>query len=269
MPRKKPLSGQVVVVGGGSFGLGRAIAERAKERGASVVIGARTHEALEGAGVDLALETDVPTVPRSSSSWRRPSSASAGSIRMSPTPWSPSMRRPTGSRRTSSAGSSTSTSSAGSTGTGLLSHTCVPRARQKVGLQPQPVPPIYEPEPFADAVLHCCERPIRELPVGWGAQKLLWGQKLSPRTGDRILLRNGWRGQHTEQLKPTDSPDSLFEPLPGDPGARGRFEERSRDSTAWTWLRLHRGLIGTGLGLGTIGLLAGLQGRIPPLNGKS
>jgi hypothetical protein len=49
------------------------------------------------------------------------------------------------------------------------------RARQKMGLQPQPVPPIYEPEPFADAVLHCCERPIRELPIGWGAQKLLWG----------------------------------------------------------------------------------------------
>src|SRR4051794_22491710 len=42
------------------------------------------------------------------------------------------------------------------------------RDRQKVGKQPQPVPPIYQPEPFADAVLHCCERPIRELPVGWG-----------------------------------------------------------------------------------------------------
>jgi len=40
------------------------------------------------------------------------------------------------------------------------------RARQKIGLQPPPVPPIYEPEPFAGAVLHCCERPIRELPVG-------------------------------------------------------------------------------------------------------
>ena len=55
---------------------------------------------------------------------------------------------------------------------------------QKMGLQPQPVPPIYQPEPFAEAVVRCCERPVRELPVGWGAQKLLWGQKLSPRAGD-------------------------------------------------------------------------------------
>ena len=143
------------------------------------------------------------------------------------------------------------------------------RARQKIGLQPQPVPPIYQPEPFADAVLHCCEDPIRELPVGWGAQKLLWGQKLSPRAADLILLRTGWKGQHTAELKPTDSPDNLFEPLPGDPGPHGRFDDRARGTTAWTWLRLHRGLVGAGLGLGTMGLLAGLQGRFLPRNGMS
>ena len=48
-------------------------------------------------------------------------------------------------------------------------------------LRPQPVPPIYQPEIVAAAILRCAERPERELPVTWGAQKLLWGQKLSPR----------------------------------------------------------------------------------------
>src|SRR2546423_12646710 len=81
------------------------------------------------------------------------------------------------------------------------------RDRQKIGKQPQPVPPIYQPEPFAAAVLHCCEHPIRELPVGWGAQKLMWGQKLSPRAGDLMLLRMGWRSQHTGEDKPVDSAD--------------------------------------------------------------
>lgn len=116
------------------------------------------------------------------------------------------------------------------------------RDRQKIGRQPQPVPPIYEPEPFADAVLRCCERPVRELPVGWGAQKLLWGQKLSPRAGDLMLLRMGWRSQTTGEPKPVGSPDNLFQTLPGDPGARGRFSARSRASTAWTSVRLHRWL---------------------------
>jgi NAD(P)-dependent dehydrogenase (short-subunit alcohol dehydrogenase family) len=121
------------------------------------------------------------------------------------------------------------------------------RDRQKIGKQPQPVPPIYQPEPFADAVLHCCEHPIRELPIGWGAQKLMWGQKLSPRAGDLMLLRMGWKSQHTDEDKPLDAPDNLFSPLPGDPGAHGRFDARSRASTLWTSLRLRRRLVGTAL----------------------
>src|SRR5947199_5720249 len=44
------------------------------------------------------------------------------------------------------------------------------RDRQKIGKQPQPVPPLYQPEPFAEAVLHCCVNPVRELPLGWGPQ---------------------------------------------------------------------------------------------------
>jgi hypothetical protein len=130
-------------------------------------------------------------------------------------------------------------------------------ARQYIGKQPQPVPPIYEPEPFAEGVVHCFEHPIRELPLGWGAQKLLWGQKLSPRAGDLVLLKNGWKGQHTDEDKPVDSPDNLFEPLPGDRGARGRFSGRSRPTTLWTSLRLRRWLVGAavaGVGLATMGI---------------
>ena len=112
------------------------------------------------------------------------------------------------------------------------------RDRQKLGKQPQPVPPIYEPEPYAKAVLRCAEKPIRELPVSWGAQKLLWGQKLSPRAGDLVLRRIGWKNQHTGEDKPVDSPDNLFETLPGDPGAHGRFDGQAKSSTAWTRLRL-------------------------------
>ena len=133
-------------------------------------------------------------------------------------------------------------------------------ARQYLGKQPQPVPPIYEPEPYAEAVLHTFEHPIRELPITWGAQKLLWGQKLSPRAGDLVLRRNGWQGQHTDQPKPVGSPDNLFEPLPGNKGARGRFSAQSRTSTLWTSLRLRRLIVGTavvGVGLATIGASSG------------
>jgi hypothetical protein len=84
---------------------------------------------------------------------------------------------------------------------------------------------------------------VRELPISWGAQKLLWGQKLSPRAGDLMLRRMGWKSQHTDEPKPVDAPDILFETLPGDPGAHGRFDEQAKGSTLWTELRLRRGLV--------------------------
>ena len=119
------------------------------------------------------------------------------------------------------------------------------RGRQKLGEQPQPIPPIYQPEAVAEAILRCAERPERELPVTWGAQKLLWGQKLSPRAGDLVLMRNGWKGQSTGESKPVGSPDNLWETLPGDPGAHGRFDDRAKASTAWTDARLRLGKAGS------------------------
>ncbi len=119
------------------------------------------------------------------------------------------------------------------------------RGRQKLGRQPQPVPPIYHPEIVAEAILSCCERPQRELPVTWAAQKLLWGQKLSPRAGDLVLLRNGWKGQTTGEPKPIHSPDNLYETIPGDPGAHGRFDDRARSSSVWTSARLRLGKVGS------------------------
>ena len=136
------------------------------------------------------------------------------------------------------------------------------RARQKLGRQPQPIPPIYAPAFAADAILHCAERPERELPVAWGAQKLLWGQKLSPRAGDLILRRNGWKGQTTGDPKPADSPDNLWETLPGDPGADGRFGARSRPDSLWTAARLRLGRVGSAalLAAPVVAVLIGYHG---------
>jgi len=133
------------------------------------------------------------------------------------------------------------------------------RGRQKLGEQPQPVPPIYQPEVVSEAILHCAEHPERELPVTWAAQKLLWGQKLSPRAGDLVLLRNGWKGQSTGEPKPVGSPDNLWETIPADPGAHGRFDDRARASSAWTDARLRLGKAGSA-GVLALTALAGAIG---------
>lgn len=336
MARKKPLSEQVVVIAGGSYGLGRAIARTVAGRGARVVVGARTQEALDAAvreveaagAVGLGVRTDVSDgtqvealVDAAVGRFGRIDTYIANAMvtvyaeahRLEDDElrrvfdvnffggvygyWAslPHLRRSGGTFvQIASALSyrgiplqAAYCSSKAALRTffetarveqekersgvdisvvlpGAINTPQFDRARQKIGLQPQPVPPIYEPEPFAEAVARCCERPVRELPVGWGAQKLLWGQKLSPRAGDLVLLRNGWKGQHTEELKPQGSPDNLFDVIPGDPGAHGRFDEQSRGSTAWTWLRLHGGkpaLIALGALAGASALLGTMGSR--------
>ena len=119
------------------------------------------------------------------------------------------------------------------------------RGRMKMGFQPQPVPPIYQPEVVAKAILHCAERPQRELPVTWAAQRLLWGQKLSPRAGDLFLRWRGWQDQSTGAPKPVGAPDNLEETIPGDPGAHGRFDRVAKGSSAWTDARLRLGKVGS------------------------
>ena len=133
------------------------------------------------------------------------------------------------------------------------------RGRQKLGLQPQPVPPIYQPEVVARSILHVAERPQRELPVTWAAQKLLWGQKLSPRAADLVLLRTGWRDQTTGEPKPTSAPDNLYETIPGDPGAQGRFDRQAKPRSAWTDARLRLGKVGSVAAV-TLPFVAGLIG---------
>src|SRR5512142_2795843 len=57
--------------------------------------------------------------------------------------------------------------------------------RSRLPNHPQPVPPIYQPEVIARAVLWVADHPVRELWVGWPTVKAILGQKFIPRLLDR------------------------------------------------------------------------------------
>ena len=40
------------------------------------------------------------------------------------------------------------------------------KAKTYLGVEPQPVPPVYAPEVVSDVILHAAERPLRELIAG-------------------------------------------------------------------------------------------------------
>jgi len=110
------------------------------------------------------------------------------------------------------------------------------KARTKLGVKPMPVPPIYEPELVAEAILHAAEHPTRDLIVGGGGKAMAWGQRMSPGMMDMMVERTGFEGQRTDQQKHESAPDNLFEPIQGYDRVRGDFSRQAKDYSVSTWL---------------------------------
>lgn len=103
-------------------------------------------------------------------------------------------------------------------------------ARNKLGKRPQPVPPIHDPDVAARAILSVVKRTPRELWLGAATLKAIVGTCLMPGLLDRLLARNAWSGQMTNEDDDSQCPDNLFEPQESAHRTRGRFNGRSRDS---------------------------------------
>lgn len=115
--------------------------------------------------------------------------------------------------------------------------------RTRLPNHPQPVPPIFQPEVAADAILFAAEHHRREVWVGAPTYKVILGNKLVPGLADRYLARTGYDSQQTDEPVEDDRPDNLFEPVSGDHGPRGPFTERSKGSSKFLWATKHRGLV--------------------------
>ncbi|HVL77276.1 MAG TPA: SDR family oxidoreductase [Noviherbaspirillum sp.] len=94
--------------------------------------------------------------------------------------------------------------------------------------RPQPVPPIYQPEVAADAIVWAAERRRREVWVGSNAFKAIVGQRLFPGMLDRMMASQAWDGQLDDEPLPRERADNLYTPVQRDYGAHGRFDAQSR-----------------------------------------
>lgn len=95
--------------------------------------------------------------------------------------------------------------------------------------QPQPLPPIFQPEVAARGIVWAATHRRREINVGFPAVKTILGNKLLPAYLDRLLADKAYSGQHTGETLPPGRKDNLFEPVGEDYGVHGRFTSRSRD----------------------------------------
>jgi len=111
--------------------------------------------------------------------------------------------------------------------------------KSRMPRKPQPVPPIYEPEVAADAVVWAAARRRRELSVGVSTAVAIWGNKFASGAMDRYLAKTGFDSQQTDEPADRNRPNNLWEPLPGDRGAHGRFASRSWGRSPQTWANEH------------------------------
>ena len=112
---------------------------------------------------------------------------------------------------------------------------------------PKPVPPIFQPELAARAIVFAAEHPRRELWVGGSTVKALLGNKLAPALVDRYLARSGYAAQQTDAPVERERADNLGDAVAGDRGAHGIFDREARSASLQVVAATHRRLLGTGL----------------------
>jgi NAD(P)-dependent dehydrogenase (short-subunit alcohol dehydrogenase family) len=115
------------------------------------------------------------------------------------------------------------------------------KAKTYLGVEPQPVPPVYAPEVVSKVILEAAQRPIREIIAG-GAGAKLSAARFAPRLADKYMERWTFDSQKTDMPAGPGRGDNLYAPVAHDGGTRGRnWQGRTRSSSVYTSAVLHPG----------------------------
>ncbi len=123
----------------------------------------------------------------------------------------------------------------------------------------QPVPPIYQPEVAARAIVYAADHPRRrEYWVGASTVGTLLANAVAPGVLDRYLAKTGFASQQTNRPRSPDQPANLWQPADGpdghDFGAHGIFGDQSSSACPQLWASQHHTLLA---GLGAVAAAAG------------
>nr|BFF03881.1 SDR family oxidoreductase [Streptoalloteichus tenebrarius] len=137
-------------------------------------------------------------------------------------------------------------------------------ARTRMPEKAQPVPPIYQPEIAARAIVHAADHPRRrEYWVGSSTVGTLLGDKFIPGLLDRYLARTGYRSQQSGQPEAPNRPANLWKPLDNgqgrDYGAHGRFDPKAKGRSPQMWLSQHHKTLVTGAAAFLVGAAVTLR----------
>jgi NAD(P)-dependent dehydrogenase (short-subunit alcohol dehydrogenase family) len=107
-------------------------------------------------------------------------------------------------------------------------------------MEPKPASPPYQPEIPAEAIHYAAHHRRKEIKLGWPTVEAIWGDRLASPLLDRYLAATGIKSQQDQEPVSPDRKDNLWEPVPGDHGAHGRFDAVSHARSPQLWLTTHR-----------------------------
>jgi short-subunit dehydrogenase len=113
-------------------------------------------------------------------------------------------------------------------------------ARTHMPRHPRPVPPIYQPELAAEAIVWAASQRRREVYVGGSTVLAVLGNKVAAGIGDRYLATKGYEAQQTDDPVDPNRADNLFDAVPDDHGAHGAFDTDAKTRSLQLWLTRHR-----------------------------
>lgn len=106
--------------------------------------------------------------------------------------------------------------------------------------KPKPMGKIFQPEVAARAVLEVAESGERLRMVGFSTVQTVWGNKLVPEFLDHYMAKNGINGQLTNNNEDPNRKDNLYEPVPGDHGSHGEFDEEAQNYSVYDNIYKHK-----------------------------
>lgn len=140
-------------------------------------------------------------------------------------------------------------------------------ARARVPNKPKPSGGIYQPEVAARAIHFAAHSRRKEIYVGLPTLQAIVGDKVASPLLDLILSKIGYSGQQRPEPISADRRDNMFEPVPGDHGAHGSFDEKARSFSPQLWATMHRAELGLAAaalaGLGLAWLIRGQKEPAP------
>lgn len=103
--------------------------------------------------------------------------------------------------------------------------------------KPRPMGQIFQPEVAAREIVEVAHTGGRQRMVGFSTVQTVWGNKLVPEFLDHYMAKTGFDGQLTDEPEDPDRQNNLWEPVPGDHGSHGTFDDKATNFSLYDKLR--------------------------------